>query len=510
MGMPGGGPEAVGSPSRVTPVDMLALDAVSQAAAVRARAVSACDLVDASIAAVSALDSRLNAVVHRRFARARAEAELWDERLARGTAGRAPFAGVPLMIKDVLCHTAGDPYWLGMRILRDRKWMTDTDTVLARRFRDAGFVLVGKTNAPELATAYTTEPVSTGATRNPWDVAFSAGGSSGGSAAAVAAGMVAVAHGNDMGGSIRVPASACGIVGLKPTHGLISLAPDFGDYWAMLAHEGVLTRTVADTAAVLDAVSGASPGDPCPAPHCATPLSVAVRRTPARLRVGVRTQVPGLDGPAHPDCIAAVERVSAELSDAGHRVAMVPVRALDDAGLAEPFTDVFSVSVDRDIRRWEQTLGTEIRADDVEPRNWTLVMRGRSVSGTAYVAAIEYLQAYSRRVAADLADLDLLVTPTLPEPIPKLGFLGTSPSLAEVAHLGEFTAPFNITGQPAMSVPAYVASSGRPVGVQLVAPYGRDDVLLSVAAELEQRIGWAHVHPGVSIWPRGDTRLASH
>lgn len=492
------------------PIDALGAGVLTQSAMLRAREVLASELVDAAIEAVEALNPVLNAVIHRRFDRARAEAAVWDQQLGSGRADSAPFAGVPLLIKDVLCHTAGDPYWLGMQILRKRRWVAETDTVLASRFRDAGFVLVGKTNAPELATAFTTEPIATGATRNPWDLAYSAGGSSGGSAAAVASGMVAVAHGNDMGGSIRVPASACGVVGLKPTRGLITLAPDFGDYWAMLAHEGVLTRTVADTAAVVDAVSGAAPGDPCPAPRFGTLLAAVTGREPGRLRIGVRTRVPGTEQRAHPDCVAAVDRVAATLVDAGHDVVDIPLGALDDAGLAGPFVDVFAVSVDRDIRRWEQRLGVRIGPADVEPRNWMLAIRGRSVSGTTYVAAVEYLQAYARRVAADFGGVDLVVTPTLPEPIPPLGFLGATPDLVQVAHLGEFTAPFNITGQPAISVPALVAASGRPVGVQLVAHYGRDDLLLSVAAELERRLGWASAHPAASVWRRGETPRPGH
>ncbi|TAM82380.1 MAG: amidase [Jatrophihabitans sp.] len=473
-------------------------DAIGQAALVRHGAASPAALVEAAIAAIAELDPSVNAVVHRTFAAARAAAD----RIVPGRAA-APFAGVPLLVKDVLCQIAGEPYQLGMRLLRDRGWRARTDSYLAARFRRAGFLFLGRTNAPELATAFTTEPVAFGPTRNPWDPAFTAGGSSGGSAAAVACGMVAVAHGNDMGGSIRVPASACGVVGLKPTRGRTSLGPQFGDYWAMLAHEGVLTRTVRDTAAVLDAIVGAEPGDPCPAPPLDTPLLAAVEVGPPRLRIGVRTRIPVDAGPAHDECVAATDRVAAALEDAGHDVREVPVRALDDERLGGHFLDVFAVSVDRDLRRWEQVLGTHIGADDVEARNWTLAEHGRAVGAARYVESLEYLQAFARRVCTETAEVDILLTPTLPEPPPRLGYLGPAPSPGDVARLGEFTAPFNITGQPAISIPAHRTASGLPVGAQLVAGYGRDGLLLAVAGQVEDRLGWSRHHPGTSVWNDG-------
>ena len=214
--------------------------AVAQAALVRAGQATPSELVQAAVRRIERADGPINAVIHRRFDAARREAA---DALPDG-----PFRGVPMLVKDALCHTAGDPYHFGMRLLAERGWVEATDTELAARFRRAGFVIVGRTNTPELATAFTTEPLVYGPTRNPWDVARSAGGSSGGSAAAVAAGMVPAAHGNDMGGSIRIPAACCGVVGLKPTRARTSLGPDFGEFWAMLTHEGVLTRTVLDTA----------------------------------------------------------------------------------------------------------------------------------------------------------------------------------------------------------------------------------------------------------------------
>lgn len=463
-------------------------DATGQAAAVRAGQVSPSELLEAAIARIEELNPVINAVIHPLFGKARAQA-------GAGLPDGA-FRGVPMLVKDAVCHTAGDPYHVGMRLLRDRGWTEPADTVLAARFRAAGFLLVGKTNTPELATAYTTEPEAYGPTRNPWDLTRSAGGSSGGSAAAVAAGMVAIAHGNDMGGSIRVPASACGVVGLKPSRARTSLGPDFGEYWAMLTHEGVLTRTVRDTAAALDAIAGPAPGDPYQAPAPARPFLDEVGVDPGRLRIGLRTEVPGAGGPAHPDCVAAVTMTADLLERMGHQVEPAGIAALDDPGMGEPFVDVFSVSVARDLDRWSGRLGIAIGPDDVEPRNWMLATRGREVDGARYVAALEYLHGYARRVASWWAGgWDVLLTPTLPEPPRLLGFLGREPTLAATGDLGQFLSPFNVTGQPAISLPLGRSAAGLPVGVQLVAGYGREDVLLRLSAALEAAAPWEHRRP---------------
>lgn len=466
-------------------------DAVDQARLVRDGGLSPADLVQAAVERIERVDGRINAVIHRRFDRARQEAET--------VLPDGPFRGVPMLVKDAVCHTAGDPYHLGMRLLAERGWVEDTDTELAARFRRAGFLIVGRTNTPELATAYTTEPLAYGATRNPWDLARSAGGSSGGSAAAVAAGMVAVAHGNDMGGSIRVPAACCGVVGLKPTRARTSLAPDFGEYWAMLTHEGVLTRSVRDTAAVLDAVAGPAAGDPYTAPAPRRPFASTLTGNAPALRVGVRTRVPVEGREADPECVCAVRVAGRVLEGLGHRVEEAAPDALDDALAGEHFATVFTAAVARDLDRWSARLGTAIAAGDVEPRNWMLAELGRTVSAARFLAAVEYLQSYSRRLARWWSGgFDVLVTPTLPIVTPALGRLPVEADLAAVADLGQFTAPFNVSGQPAISVPLHTTRDGLPVGVQLVAAYGREDVLLAVAAQLERVVPWAGRWPAVS------------
>ncbi len=468
--------------------DLAFLDATAQAALVARGTLSSRELVDAAIERIESVDGRLNAVIHRRFERAREEAPT----------ATGPFAGVPFLVKDAVCHTAGDPFHAGMQVLKDAGWVEREDTWLAARFREAGFVFVGKTNTPELATSLTTEPLAYGPTRNPWDDSRSTGGSSGGSAAAVAAGLVPVAHGNDMGGSIRFPASMCGIVGLKPTRARTTLGPDFGEYWGPLTHEFVLTRSVRDTAALLDAVSGAAPGDPYTAPPPVRPYRDEVGAPVGRLRVGFRTETP--DGEAsHPDVVRAVESSARLLAELGHSVDTTAIPALESS-YNGAFVTVLSTAVARDVARWSARLGRDITGE-LEPMNTFFADVGTQVSGVDYVAAIEALQAWSRRVAAWWVGNDLLVVPTSPEPPVHLGELAPTnrdPGVGgRMGRLATFTVPFDVTGQPAISLPLHWNAQGLPIGVQLVAAYGREDVLLRVAAQLEQACPWSDRRPPI-------------
>jgi amidase len=468
------------------------LDAAAQADLVASGNASPAELVDAAIARVEALNPSLNAVIHERFDRARAEARAAD--LPSG-----PLRGVPFLVKDAVCHTAGDPFHCGMRLLKRVGWTEAEDTWLAARFRAAGLVFVGKTNTPELATSVTTEPLAYGATHNPWDLACSPGGSSGGSAAAVASGMVAVAHGNDMGGSIRFPASMCGIVGLKPTRARTTLGPKFGEYWGPLTHEFVLTRSVRDTALVLDAVAGAAPGDPYTAPPPTRPYRDEVGASPGPLRIGLRTRTrTGTESAA--DCVQAVGNAGRLLESLGHRVEMVDLPALDQH-IDGAFGIVMTVAVAHDLARWSERTGETIGPDDVEPGNRFLGDIGAQVSGVDYMRAIEAMQAWSRGVAAWWTDHDILVTPTSPEPPVRLGELAptnSDPSVSErMATLVSFTSPFDITGQPAISLPLHWNDAGLPIGVQLAAAYGREDLLLRLSAQLESAAPWKDRHPAV-------------
>ncbi|MGZ8735314.1 MAG: amidase, partial [Acidimicrobiia bacterium] len=450
------------------PDSLASLDATAQADLVRRGEVSPAELVEAARSRIEAVNPEINAVIHSLAEKAAAAAVASD--LADG-----PFRGVPFLVKDAVCHTSGDPYHCGMQFLKDREWTAETDTYLAQKFRRAGFVFVGKTNTPELATSVTTEPLAYGPTRNPWNVAHSTGGSSGGSAAAVAAGLAPVAHANDMGGSIRAPASECGLVGLKATRARTSLGPGFGEFWGPLTHEGVVTRSVRDTAAALDAIAGPMPGDPYTAPAPARPFVAEVGADPGALSVGIRTSAtPGMPV-VDAEIVAAVEAVGRLLEQLGHRVESGGPTALDD-DVNRGFFPVFASAVARDLDRWSERTGDPIGATDVEPMNWTTAEIGRTVSGPAYLEAVEQLQADSRRLAAWWKDHDLLVTPTIGVLPPELGVMAPAVpierSLLVMAQITQFLMPWNITGQPAISLPLGESVSGLPIGVQMVAATG--------------------------------------
>lgn len=474
--------------------DITWLDATAQAELVRKGDVTPTELVESAIARIDKVNPQLNAVIHR-----------LDDKATRAAADPAlpdgPFRGVPFLVKDVVCHTAGDPYHCGMQVLKDLDWHEDTDTWLAQRFRAAGFVFVGKTNLPELASSVTTEPLAYGATHNPWNLDHSPGGSSGGSAAAVAAGVVAVAHGNDMGGSIRVPSSACGLVGLKPTRARSTLGPDFGEFWGPLTHEHVLTRSVRDSAAVLDAIAGPGTGDPYTAPALAGRYVDEVGADPGRLRIRFRTM--RTDGTeSHPECVAAVEATSRLLEGLGHEVAPARVEAIETPDIG--FLGIYASAITRDLERWSQRIGRTLEPSELDPINAINVEMGRAVTGAQYLAALEIAQAWSRQVAQWWADgNDVLITPTMPEPPARLGELAPDADdvMAVLPRMGTyamFTSLFNITGQPAVSLPLHWTADGLPVGVQLVAAYGREDVLIRLASQLEQAQPWADRHPPIS------------
>jgi amidase len=456
--------------------------------------VTPAELIEAAIARIEALNPQLNAVIHPLFDKARAAASSAD--LADG-----PFRGVPFLVKDVVCHTAGDPYHAGTRFLKEAGWVEESDTELARRYRAAGFVFVGKTNTPEFAMSATTEPLAYGPSRNPWNLEHSTGGSSGGTGAAVAAGLAPLGHGNDMGGSIRIPAAHCGLVGLKPTRARNSLAPNFGEYWGPFTHEHVLTRSVRDTAAVLDATAGPAPGDPYLAPPPARPWAEEIGVQPGRLRIGFRS-APGPTRTIDSACVDAVENTAKLLNELGHDVEPVALEALDADGLGAGFGVIAGATLARDLERWGERLGRPITEADIEPFNWSMAEAGRAVSATAYVAAIEAVQSYARGVAAWWDEgFDLLLTPTAATQPPRIGELAPlgdpQTVMAGMTACTAFTTPFNATGQPAISLPLHWSDEGLPVGIQLVAAYGREDVLLRLASQLEEARPWSGRLPAI-------------
>ena len=482
------------------------LDATGAAALVRSGEASPLELVDAAIARIERLDPTLNAVIHRRFEAAREE--------AAGPLPDGPFRGVPFLLKDILCHSAGDPFHEGMRFLKELGWRAKTDTYLAARFRAAGLVVVGRTNAPELGIQPTTEPDAYGPTLNPWDTGRSPGGSSGGSAAAVAAGMVPAAHANDGGGSIRIPASACGLVGLKPSRGRTSLGPD-GYSVGALAVEHVVCRSVRDAAGLLDATAGRMPGDPYVAPPPRRPYAEEVGADPGRLRVGLLTFSPSMGGPVDPECVAAATGAATLLESLGHHVEETHPPGLERPEWGQNFMTLWAAGVALGLETWTRRTGKRIRRDDVEPLTWALAETGDGIGSMGLLAAHAWLSEGNRDVAQWWRDgsgdgagggggrFDLLLTPTLAEPPVPLGTFASPADnplqgLFRAGAFCPFTPPFNVTGQPAISLPLHWTPDGLPVGVQLVAAYGAEDVLLRVAAQLEEARTWAGRRPPVS------------
>jgi amidase len=464
------------------------LDATAQAELVRSGEASPVELVDAAIARVEALNPQLNAVIHPLFDEGRAA--------AAGELPEGPFRGVPFLLKDLGAAFAGQPLHLGMEFLKRRDFRAPIDTYLAERFRAAGFVTIGKTNTPELGILPTTEPRAYGPSRNPWELEHSTGGSSGGSAAAVAAGMVPVAHANDGGGSIRIPASECGLVGLKPTRQRISEGPVLGDAMSGLTVELVVSKSVRDTAAILDAVQGPAPGDPYVAPPPARPYVEELGADPGRLRIALSTE-PVTDHVADPEVVAAAKATAATLEGLGHTVEEPSLEELVGFDLIETFLVRWAAGQAATLAQLGEITGEEVREEDVEPLTWALAERGRAASSGDYLRAVGAHQAMTRMIAAIYeSGIDLLLTPTLGEPPPPLGsFDDSGPDPLAAIHRAEltatFTAAFNATGQPAISLPLHASEAGLPIGVQLVAAYGREDLLIRIASQLEQAEPWA-------------------
>ena len=370
---------------------------------------------------------------------------------------------------------------------------------------DAGFAYLGRTNTPELGLVPTTESLAYGPAHNPWATGHTTGGSSGGSAAAVAAGLVPVAHANDGGGSIRIPAAACGLVGLKPSRGRTSLGPMRGEFTSFLIVELCVTRSVRDTAGVLDAVAGRMAGDPVSAPVPSRPFTQEVGADPGRLRIGFATHHPMFGTPLHPDVVAATEATARLLESLGHHVEAAHPAALDDVSVLDQFTTAWAVGCAHDVAHHLAAIGLEPRADLVEPLTWALAEGGFAVDARSMIDSVNAGEAYSRRVESWWVDegWDLLLTPTLGEPPVPHGTFDPTPEdptagFVRATSFVPWTAQFNVTGQPAISLPLAENAAGLPIGVQLVAAYGREDLLLRIAAQLEAAQPWADRWPTIA------------
>ncbi len=463
-----------------TPVDILRMSAVEQAAAVRDGELSARELVVASLAAIERLNPELNAFVALCAERALAEAD------AVGPGDPRPLAGVPVGLKDLLSATEGLPTTEGSHAFGD--WVARHDSAHVRRLRAAGAIVIGKTNTPELGLRPTTENARFGPTRNPWRTDLSSGGSSGGSAAAVASGMVALADGSDLGGSIRIPASCCGLVGLKPSAGRVSIGPDLGDVGAGLACDGVLTRTVLDTAVALDAIAGYEPGERRYPGSPQQTFSAACRNDPGRVSVRLALTAP-LGIPVDDEPRAAATRAAAALDALGHDV-MEATPSWDDETFPVSWATFSTGTMQHLVRVLERLHGQPLDPEGLEPATRAWLVESARVPLIDYLEAGERLWELSRRLLADWGDT-VLVTPTLTRlPAPVGGIRAEAGVTDDAVRFSALVRLWNVTGQPAVSIPLHETSDGVPVGVQLVGPPGRDDLVLALAAQLEGSVGW--------------------
>jgi amidase len=484
-------------------------DALGLAELVRRREVSPGEMCNEAVRKIERFNPAVNAVICRMYDQARSSI---DSGLPEG-----PFTGVPFLVKDLVSSCAGAPMTKGCKALRN--YIPRHDSELMKRYRNTGVVILGKTNTPEFGLMGITEPELHGPTKNPWDNTRTPGGSSGGSAAAVACGMAPMASGGDGGGSIRIPSSYCALFGLKPSRGRNPAGPDHGHIWQGAAVEHVLTRTVRDCAAMLDAVNGPAPGDPYEIPGPEHPYMQEITRSPGRLKVGFSTASP-LGAPVHPECVKAVEDAARLLESLGHVVEEAGPR-IDGMALAKSYFMMYFGEVAADIVEMQQVLGRKAVPKDVEGPTWVLNLLGRAYSAGEFVLALREWNRAARAMGEFHRNHDLYLTPTTAYPPVKIGELKPSPveemlmeitnrfGLGRLARLSgiadkiaveslaktPFTQLANLTGQPAMSVPLYWTKENLPCGVQFIAPFGNEACLFRLAAQLEQARPWFDMRP---------------
>ncbi len=437
------------------------------------------DLLEEAIGRTERLNPKLNAITLKYYEEARAAIR---EGLPEG-----PFRGVPFLLKDLHLLLKGMKTTQGSALYED--FVADHNSTLTERYLQAGLVIFGKTNTPEFGLAGTTEPRLWGPTRNPWNEAHSAGGSSGGAAAAVAAGIVPVAHASDGGGSIRIPASACGLFGMKPTRGRTPFGPDRGEGWAGMSISHVVSRTVRDSAALLDATSGTAPGDPYEVAPPERPFAEEMSREPGRLRIAWNTKRP--DGSlCHPEVAKGLEETVSLLEGLGHHLEeAAPV--FDREAMAQTQTALIGSNTALALKQRGQELGRNVTQNDVENITWAIAERAKATSGEDYAAAVLFIHQLGRMMATFHEKWDVYLCPTLGEAAPELGVLDMSTD--DVARYMEannriipFTGAFNMTGQPSMSVPLCQTPDGLPVGMMFTAAFGQEGLLYRLAGQLEK------------------------
>jgi amidase len=467
-------------------------DSMGLADLVRRREVKPIELVDAAIERIERLNPTLNAVITPLFEQARMA--------AAGDLPQGPFTGVPYLLKDIGAMLGGVRMTMGTAFLKD--FIPDHDSELVIRLKRSGLIMIGKTSTPELGILPTTESRFLGRTRNPWNLDRTAGGSSGGAAAAVAARIVPTAHANDGGGSIRIPASCCGVFGLKPTRARNPLGPDLGDMFGGLVAEHAVTRSVRDSAALLDATSGPDIGDPYWAPPPARPFLQEVGANPGKLRIAFTSSgIAGIE--VHPDCIQAVRDAAALCASLGHKVeeASIP---LNREFIKQAFMVLFSAGCAWSIDGLAIARGKAPLPDQFEPLTWALYEMGKKQSASAYLLAQTLLQRVARDLARFSLKYDVWINPTLAEPPVPLGSFDSPPQdplqgLRRAEAFAPFTPLCNFTGQPAMSVPLFWNGEGLPVGTHFIGRFGDEATLFRLAAQLESARPWAGRRPPLAV-----------
>lgn len=473
------------------------LDGRGLAALVHKGEVQPSELLEAAIARIEQMDPHLAAVSERLYDQAR-------DKVANNPMRQGPLAGVPTLVKDMFTPTESARMTSGSQALGE--FRADSDCEIVSRLRQAGCQLIGTTTAPEFGVSYTTESKRFGATRNPWNLQHSAGGSSGGAAALVAARVIPFAHGNDGGGSLRVPASCCGVFGFKPSRGLLPSGPTVGEGWAGLSTAHAITLSVGDSAALLDATAGMDLGAPYAAPMPLTSFSHAMEQTSKPLKIALVSELS--PWPAQPDAVAALQHTARLLESLGHSVvhATLPVRLLE---FLDATFDIIGTHTRGFLDMLGNMRGAPVMPEELEPRTRVILRERGQLPATRYIAAVEYMHALGRTMAGFLQEYDVILTPTLNRAPPRLGELAfddDSRSLKDFIELSHsyspYTALFNATGQPAMSVPLYWTADGLPLGSHFVGRFGDERTLLSLARQLENAQPWAIRRPPVNACQR--------
>ncbi|MFC1856797.1 amidase [Thermodesulfobacteriota bacterium] len=481
--------------------ELIGYDALGLGELIRKGEIRSVELLDIIIQRIEKINPDLNAVIHKMYD----EAREFAENCSCKASDRSLLYGVPFLLKDLLAEYKGAPFHEGSRAVKG--YVSELDSELVKRQKTAGLIVAGKTNTPEFGLLPTTEPDLCGPTVNPWDPRLTPGGSSGGSAAAVAAGIVPLAHGNDGGGSIRIPASCCGLFGLKPTRGRNPLGPLFGDIGSGIIHEHALARTVRDSAALLDATSGPDVGDPYYAPPKDRPFLEEVGQDAGRLKIGLLTRIPEgwhEETQAHPDCENAARDAGLLCESLGHTVEEIVPEALSHSSLTMSFGRIFSCLAGHFVAYWEAELGKKFTQDQLEPMTWATYKASLKRTGADYLVALEDCQRFSRKIANwyHQGRYDMILSPTLSIPPTKLGAFHTTrddpmSALKVTRAFVAFTYFCNITGQPAMSVPLFWNEGGVPIGVQFAGRFGEEATLFRLASQLEHARPWADKIPQI-------------